>query len=264
MHPDAMKPFGLALLDYFRGDESATLTVIRDDGSIEPMPASGFFRNAQEFEVERVALEMARGRVLDAGAGTGIHSKYLQEKGFSVCAIDILPQAVQIMQQQKVKDIRQIDIMSLRDEKFDTILMLGHGIGVVEDVPGLDRFLGNAGNILKPGGQILLTSLDVRVTNDPKNLAYQKHNYESGRYFGEIRMQFRYGDIVGPVFSWLHVDAQTLQEHGQRFGLRTEVILTQHDGNYLAKLTINAQHKPGEKKNISQFVDSTPGIISIP
>jgi SAM-dependent methyltransferase len=239
MNPEAMKPFGLALLDYQKGDNSATITAIRDDGLTELLPASSFFRHAEKFEIERVALDLAHGRVLDVGAGTGIHSKFLQERGLTVCAIDILPQAIQIMQQKKVKDVRQIDIMALREKEFDTILMLGHGIGVVEDVPGLDRFLGNASNLLKPGGQILLTSLDVRATNDPKNLAYQKQNIESHRYFGEIRMHFRYGDVVGPVFSWLHVDAQTLEEHGQRYGLHTEMILVQQDGNYLAKLTFN-------------------------
>jgi SAM-dependent methyltransferase len=238
MHPEAMKPYGFALRDYFKGNKSATLTVIRDDGLTEIMPVKPYFRNAQEFEIERIALEMVHGRVLDVGAGTGLHSIFLQEKGLKVCAIDILPQAIQIMHERGVLNILQVDIMSYNDEKFDTIIMMGHGIGAVENISGLDRFLGYAGNLLNPAGQILFTSLDVRITNNPKTLAYQKQNIESGCYFGEIRMQFKYDNIKGPIFSWLQVDPDTMKEHANEFGWICEVIHMQDDGNYLAKLSL--------------------------
>jgi 2-polyprenyl-3-methyl-5-hydroxy-6-metoxy-1,4-benzoquinol methylase len=152
MDPEAMRPFGLSLLDYFSGSKLAAISIIRDDGLITPLPASGLFRDPREFNIESIALDLARGRVLDVGAGTGIHSKYLQDKSLTVCAIDVLPEAVNIMRERGVGDVRQIDIMSFRDEKFDTIIMLGHGIGVVENISGLDLFLSGANNLLIPGG----------------------------------------------------------------------------------------------------------------
>jgi SAM-dependent methyltransferase len=239
MHPEAMKPYGFALLDYFKGNKSATLIVIRDDGMTEPMPAKPYFRNAQDFEIERIALEMAHGHVLDVGAGTGLHSIFLQNKGLEVCAIDISPQAIQIMHERGVLNILQVDIMSYNGKKFDTILMMGHGIGTVETVTGLNQLLSRARGLLNPSGQILFTSLDVRITNNPKNLAYQKQNIESGRYFGEIRMQFKYDDIMGPIFSWLQVDPDTMKENAKEYGWSCEVIHMQDDGNYLAKLSQN-------------------------
>jgi 2-polyprenyl-3-methyl-5-hydroxy-6-metoxy-1,4-benzoquinol methylase len=238
MKPEAMTPYGLALLDYYRGNKWAALTVIRDDGLIETMTAEPFFRPAQEFEIERIALELVHGRVLDVGAGTGLHSIFLQEKGLTVCAIDILPQAIQIMHERGVIDAHQTDILSLGGEKFDTIIMMGHGIGTVENISGLDRFLSHTAESLNSGGQILLTSLDVRISGESKNLEYQKRNIESGRYFGEIRMQFKYGDMTGPMFGWLQIDAQTLKEQAQAFGWLCEVIQVQNDGNYLARLSM--------------------------
>lgn len=50
---------------------------------------------------------------------------------------------------------------------FDSILLLGHGIGMVEDLPGLDRFLGHARRLTGNAGQLLPHSLDVRQTEDP-------------------------------------------------------------------------------------------------
>jgi SAM-dependent methyltransferase len=236
MDPEAMKPYGRTLLDYHNGNLTATLEITRDDGLVTLLPINTFFRHALDIEIERRAIEMAHGYILDAGAGTGLHSLFLQEKGFKVCAIDISSEASQIMRERRVIYVRQADVMSLRGEKFDTIIMMGHGIGIVENLLGLDQFLGHVGDLLNAAGQILLTSLDVRVTGDPKNLAYQKKNTASGRYFGEIRMQFKYGNIIGPMFGWLHVDEQTLADHAYKSGWGCEVIKRQGDGNYLARL----------------------------
>jgi len=96
MDPAAMKPYGLAILDYHRGNPSAVISVCRDDGKRDELPASAFFRQAEDYDLERVALGFCRGQVLDVGAGAGCHSLFLQKKGLSVCAIDVSPEAVQV------------------------------------------------------------------------------------------------------------------------------------------------------------------------
>ena len=237
MNPEAMRPYGNALLDYHRGNLSATLIIYRDDGWRDELPMGMFFRQSQGYDLERTALDLCHGHVLDVGAGTGIHSLFLQERGLLVCAIDVSPEAVQIMRQRGVFDVRQADILSFEDGEFDTVIMMGHGIGVVEDITGLNSFLKQAPKLLKPNGQILLTSLDVRVTNNPTHLEYQKRNLNSGRYFGEIRMQFEYSSIRGPLFGWLHIDAETLSSYASKTGWNCDVVQQQPDGNYLARLT---------------------------
>ena len=44
--------------------------------------------------LEKTALEMAKGSILDVGAGSGCHSLALQEMGKEVCAIEISPASV--------------------------------------------------------------------------------------------------------------------------------------------------------------------------
>ncbi len=240
MDPDAMKPFGLAILDYYRGGHSATIVTERDDGFQSDLPAQVFFRQARDFELEGKAMDLCRGRVLDVGGGSGCHSLYLQDKGFQVTAIDVSPEAVLIMRERGVKDVRQVDIFDLRKEQFDTVIMMGHGIGVVETIAGLRQFLARVRRLIKPGGAVLLTSLDVSQSPDARNIEYQKNNIARGHYAGEIGMRFIYRDVTGPWFTWLHIDPETLKAEASKSSWNCEIVRRQDDGNHLARLTLAA------------------------
>jgi SAM-dependent methyltransferase len=238
MDPKAMQPYGAALLAYLEGDTGAALILRRDDGQEAPMPVSHFFRDPSAFTpVENAAIRHCSGRVLDVGAGTGLHSLVLQQKGLRVTAIDVSAQAVAVMTRRGVKDVHCADLFTYEGGPFDTVLMMGHGIGTVETIAGLDRFLAHARGFLAEGGQVLLDSLDVRGTADPTNLAYQEANRRAGRYVGEIRLQLEYQGEKGPYCGWLHVDATTLKEHAGGAGWGCDVIAGQDGGDYLARLT---------------------------
>lgn len=238
MDPKAMDPHGAALLAYFEGDRGAELVVRRDDGEEVRLPVGLFFREPPAFTpIEKAALELCRGHVLDAGAGSGLHSLVLQAKGLRVTAVDVSPQAAHVMARRGVVDVHCADLFDYDEGPFDTVLMMCHGIGIVETLVGLDRFLSRAHTLLGEGGQILLDSLDVHATKDPKDLTYQEANRRAGRYPGEIRMQVKYRGRAGPCFGWLHVDAETLAQHALRGGWACAVILRQDGGDYLARLT---------------------------
>jgi hypothetical protein len=130
-----------------------------------------------------------------------------------------------------------VDIADFRAEPFDTVLMLGHGIGMVEDIAGLDSFLLDVHRLVKNDGQILLSSLDVRRTTELRDLAYHEANRQASRYIGEIRMQFEYKGLKGPLHGWLHVDSEMLADSSLRAGWLCEILLNEDDGNYLAKLS---------------------------
>ncbi|UCD09099.1 MAG: class I SAM-dependent methyltransferase [Dehalococcoidales bacterium] len=239
MNPEAMKLHGLALLDYYNGDLDAVTILQRDDGYASELPAKEFFRDAQEFPLEKTALDLCYGRTLDIGAGSGIHSLFLQERGFEVTAIDVSPEAVQVMRTRGIADVRLADIMSLKEGKFDTILMMGNGIGVVENMDGLDQYLKNLSVLLEHGGQVLLTSVDIRFTDDSKYAEYQRHNLEAGRYIGEIRLKVVYKGKEGPEFGWLHIDPDTLADHASVEKLNCEIVERLENDRYLARLTHN-------------------------
>ena len=193
MDPKGMEPHGLAMEAFFDGDTNAELSVCRDDGLEESIPVRHFFRHASQFTpVENAALELCRGLVLDVGAGSGLHSLLLQEKGVRVTSIDISPHAVKIMKQRGVKDARCADIFEFQGGPYHTLLLLGHGIGMAGTIAGLDCFLAHAQGLVSADGQVLLDSLDVRATDNPNHMAYQEANREAGRYVGENRLRFHF------------------------------------------------------------------------
>jgi len=238
MDPGAMAPHGAALWACFEGDAGAELIVRRDDGQEGRLPARLSFREPADFTpLEGTALARCSGHVLDAGAGSGLHSLALQRAGVRVTAVDLDPRTVELMLRRGVTDARVADVFELEGPAFDTLLMLGHGLGVTGTLPGLDRFLARAHGLVAPGGQALVDSLDVRRTDDPANLAYHAANRKAGRYIGEVRMQLEFAGVAGPWCDWLHVDAEALREHAAVAGWDCEVLSEGSAGDYLARLT---------------------------
>jgi len=237
MAGQAMTPHGRALSAYFKGEAHASLLTRRDDGFEFAVPASHFFREPQEFTLlERTALDACRGRVLDLGAGSGLHTLALQDRGLEVTAIDVVPEAVEIMRARGVRDARIGDVLRFVDGPFDTLLMLGHGVGMTGNLDGLARFLEHAAGLLQPAGRLLLDSVDVRRTADPVHQAYHEQNRRMGRYVGVIRMQIAFEATSGPMFDWLHVDPETLGRLADSVGWAVAT-LAESGGEYLARLT---------------------------
>ncbi len=239
MDPKAMDPYGLAMQAFVDGDANAQLIIRRDDGHEMPIPVAYFFRDPRaESPIDRTALESCSGHVLDVGAGSGLHSLVLQERGLPVTAIDVSPQAVEIMRKRGVGEARCADVFDFTGGPFDTVLMMCHGVGIAETIAGLDRFLSRARDLLADDGCILLDSLDARVSNNPRNVAYLDANRNAGRYFGEIRTQCEFRGLAGPYYDWLHADPETLTERAEVSGWRCEIIRREETGDYLAKLVL--------------------------
>ncbi len=228
----------MALLDYFHGDTSAKVIVHDDDGEAEVVPISVFFRGPAEFSaLEEAALDLCRGRVLDAGAGAGCHALALQERDLPVCAIDIAPEAVEVMRRRGVKDARQADVFHFEAGPFDTLLLMMNGIGVVGDLSGLDWFLTAAHRLLTPDGQILLDSYDPDWTEGADAPPSLRPTRLGGRYVGEMRFQLVYKGTKGSPLEWLFVDPETLADHAAKAGWSSEIIWHEEEGHYLARLT---------------------------
>lgn len=241
--PAPWSPHGQALLDYFHGDHSAQVIVHEEGGETEFVAVRVFFRGPSEFSaLEEAALDLCRGRILDAGAGTGCHALVLQELGLSVCAVDIAPEAVEIMRLRGVRDARLADLFRFQGGPFDTILMMMNGIGVVGTLAGLDRFLGDGPRLLAPEGQLLFDSYDPRPGDaagdeSPAIGPPTAAQGASGQYLGEMRFRLEYQGRRGPALGWLFVDPEMLDRHGERAGWRCEVIWQEEEGHYLARLT---------------------------
>lgn len=236
---NAMELYGVALKDYFGGIKTAEMAITRDDGHKTLLPLSVFFRGATELEIDRIALEHCRGRILDIGAGAGVHSLHLQERGYDVTAIDISPGACEVMRSRGVARVLCASIWNWNPKsKLDTLLILGRSIGLVENLEGFERFLDIARKVILPGGQVLLNSLDVRRTHDESNLEYQSRNIAKGKYCGEIKMRFEYAGQISVFADFLHLDSETLGQIAEKKRWYAALLYSDEDGNYLSNLTV--------------------------
>ena len=238
MQSEAMTLHGKSLLDYYNGDRTAEIILRLDDGFETVLPISVFFRSEAEFfPGEMEAINLCRGTVLDIGAGSGIHSLVLQSRGLKVTAIDIDPNVVEIMIDRGIKDVRCVDVMQFENGAYDTLLMLGHGIGLTENIQGFNLFLDHAVNLIGNKGQLLINSVDVRQTDDSVHLKYHQANKNKGRHIGEVLMQIEYKGEQGPFFGWLHIDPKTLEKRSAMKNWETEILYQEKNGEYLARLT---------------------------
>jgi SAM-dependent methyltransferase len=234
MYLDRQDPYGIALREFVHGNTAGVLEKRYANGVSEPVPVEAFFREPDYFGSDSWALRHCRGRVLDVGAGCGQHAHYLERAGYEVTAIDVVPEAVHIMRELGLSDVREISFYDMPAEGYDTLLFLGRTIGFAETLKGLDGILGKCRELLNSGGQVLLTSLDVErsaVLTEDENVGTVKS------YPGEVRFRFVYGGIVGAELRWLYIDPQTLSERAHLCGWESEVLYDEGDGNYLGRLT---------------------------
>lgn len=92
-------PMGTAIYDYFKTGKAGKLRVFSSQFEEDEIPVKELFRTYAHMPVlEQTALELAEGKILDVGAGSGCHSLALQEMGKKSVAIDISPLSVEVMQ----------------------------------------------------------------------------------------------------------------------------------------------------------------------
>ena len=72
--PAEKDPMGAAIADYYHNHKANRLRVFSSQFDEDEIPVKQLFREAGQMPLlERTALQMATGRVLDVGAGSGCH-----------------------------------------------------------------------------------------------------------------------------------------------------------------------------------------------
>ena len=230
-----MDPMGRAIADYHKSKKASELRVFSPMFEEDEIPLTTLFRSYESMpEIERKALDMAKGRVLDVGAGAGCHSLVLQERGMDVTAIDISPLSVETMKERGVKKVLEQDFFTLEGQ-FDTILMLMNGIGIVGTLDRMPEFFKQLDKILAPGGQVLCDSSDISYVFETEDGIIEMPDDMS--YYGEHSFQMQYKDTIGEPFDWLYIDADTLKQKAGRYGYAVEVVAEGEHYDYLARLT---------------------------
>ena len=220
---------GQALADYQQGTFTGKLWVHNKYGPKEEMPVKVYFRTMDEMpELEWVALQECRGRILDIGAGAGSHALALQQMGQDVTALEISPLSAGVMRERGVSQILCQDFFTLSGGGFDTLLLMMNGIGLAGTLPGLRTFFRHARQLLRPGGQLLFDSSHIAYLyggNPPK----------TGDYYGEVLYQYGYKRQRSDWFKWLFIDRHTLAAIAGEEGWKTDIICEDDKDQFLAR-----------------------------
>ncbi|MBL3656062.1 class I SAM-dependent methyltransferase [Fulvivirga sediminis] len=221
--------YGQALLDYHNGTFEPPLLIHNNYGEPEEMPVEVFFREPDDLsDMENYAIELCDGVVLDVGAGAGVHTLILQDMHHTV-ALDSSKKACKVMSQRGVKNIVHCDLLKYRpDRKYDTILMLMNGTGILGTLRAFKNFLTFARTLLAENGRIIIDSSDIEYL-------YEEGEYPD-YYYGQVEYQFEYKQEQGELFKWLYIDQDTLQRVAAEVGWATYVVFEGEEDEYLAVL----------------------------
>ena len=230
-------PMGTAIRAYFENGKARQLKVSSTLFDDDEMPVPYLFRTPLEMgELERLALSLSKGRILDVGAGAGCHALALQEQGADVTAIDVSPLSVETMRRRGIREVEWADFFTGDFAvPFDSILMLMNGIGIVGKVDRLPDFFRRLDTLLAPGGCVLTDSSDLRYVFEDEDGNFDPADFDT--YYGEVDYQMEYGKIKGDRFDWLYIDAETLSRAAEASGYQVEIVRKGEHYDYLAKIT---------------------------
>lgn len=229
-------PMGAAILDYLEHGKADKLRVFSSQFDEDEIPVRTLFRTEKQMSpLERTALQLASGRILDVGAGSGCHSLTLQAAGKEVEAIDISPLSVEAMRRRGVRQAVQANLFS--DSfcgAYDTLLMLMNGSGIIGRLENLPAFFRKAKQLLRPGGSILMDSSDLRYLYEDEDGSFVIDI--AGDYYGEVDFRMQYKQVEGDPFDWLYIDFQTLSLYAAQNGFAAELVKEGKHYDYLARL----------------------------
>jgi SAM-dependent methyltransferase len=229
-------PMGSAIADYFAKGKSAKLRVLSSQFEEDEIPTEQLFRTYDEMPLlEQEALQLASGSILDCGAGSGCHALALQDMGKDVEAIDISPLSVEVMLKRGVKNAYCINLFDEHYlQKFDTILMLMNGSGIIGKLENMGTFFTKMKQLLNPGGCIYMDSSDLRYLFEDEDGSFLIDL--AGGYYGEIDIRMQYKQVKGEPFDWLYIDFQTLSYSANENGFKAELVKEGEHYDYLACL----------------------------
>lgn len=228
---------GRAIWDYYYQENSEDLQTETSISELDDLPVSYLFRDYQEMNaLEKKALDLSFGKVLDVGSGAGSHSLYLQnERKLEVTALDISPKSIEVCKARGIKNAICEDLLQFSEKNFDTVLLLMNGTGIFQSLEHIDQYLQKLKSLVAENGQILLDSTDI---------LYMYDQDEDGGvlvpatgFYGELDYYLHYKGESELPMKWLYLDFDTLENAAIANGFKIQKI-EQLEDSYLAQLTL--------------------------
>jgi SAM-dependent methyltransferase len=228
--------FGKAILDFQTNNSPEDIITETNISEADEMDVAYLFRSYKEMpKLEKKALQLSKGKVLDVGCGAGSHSLYLQnDKNLEVTSIDISENAIQACQLRGLKNAKVQNVLDLENETFDTILLLMNGTGIFQTISQTSKYLQKLKTLLAPNGQLLIDSSDIIYMYDENEDG--SFLVPADSYYGELTFTISYKNQIEEPFPWLYLDYNTLQNAAFANGFQCELIEEGNHFDYLARL----------------------------
>lgn len=219
--------FGEAFMAYQLNGDDEAIQVSIDGLPQDPLPPSYFFRKYAQMPIlEKKALELATGEILDVGAAAGCHSIALQDMQKSVTALEISNKAADVCRLRGVKQVIAADFFLFKEKKFDTILLLMNGLGMGQTVDGTKKLIAHAASLLNDGGCILGDTSDITYFGEPD---------DNSSYFGEVFFELEWKDMQS-AFEWIYPDPNLLKAICEELNLHFEIVARGKHNDFLVKI----------------------------
>ena len=231
-------PIGRAVSDYHFHSINLPIIIHSDDFDDDTIETSYLFRTHKQMpDIEKKALKLCCGTILDVGACAGVHSVYLHEKGFDVTSLETSALCCEVLRDKKLSNVIQEDIFKFNNQKFDTILLLMNGTGIAGSLGGLEVLLHHLKTLLNPEGQILIDSSDLIYLFEQED-GSALIELSSDKYYGELTFQTEYKDWISHPFPWLYVDLNNLEDAIEKNQLKLDKVFKGQHYDYLARITL--------------------------
>ncbi len=228
--------FGKALWDYWTNNNPQDLVTWTHLTEPEILPVSYLFRNYDNMPAsEQIALQKSFGKILDVGAGSGLHSLYLQQQGQDITALEWSPVSSHVIRERGVKKVVNQNFFEYNpNEQYDTILFLMNGVGIVQKARYLDKLFIKISELLAPGGQALIHSSDLKYLYDTG----KGYEMPENNYYGDVHFFIKYkGETES--FDWTYVDENTLRIFARQNGFESKKLHESNEGDFLIRVSSN-------------------------
>ncbi|MFW9781976.1 MAG: class I SAM-dependent DNA methyltransferase [Candidatus Heimdallarchaeota archaeon] len=168
-----------------------------------------YFRKYEDLSIlEKRAIPLVRGDILDVGCATGYYVPALTHYG-NVDAIDISEEAIEIAKEKGIKECHVADIFKYNPMiRYDTITLFENNIGLAGTLRKTNKMFRILAKLLKDEGYIIAII---------RHIDYKKRFYSSKYkvvWKGKIRKGFR----------WFYFNINYLPKFFSKFDLEMEIL----------------------------------------
>lgn len=200
--------FGKALYQYWKGNKSSKLYFIQNNQEKFEIDLERYFREFNKLSaLEKEAIKLAYGDILDVGCATGYYIPALKKRG-NVDAIDISEYAIRIAEESGIENSHIANIFKYKPKKkFNTIILLENNIGLAGTLSKTKKMLKILAGLLKRNGQILCIIAKCKTVDSWGVLFTPLWNGKKGK-----------------SFKWLHFSIKFLSKICAKFNLNLEIL----------------------------------------